>query len=248
MIGAPTFMDKFTINETFINQYKDRQPNWGPIGYITYKRTYARPLDNGHAEEYWQTIQRVINGVFNIQKRHAVQNRLPWKEDKAQEHAQAMYRKMWEFKFTPPGRGLWMMGTDYVEARGGAALNNCAFVSTENICDNFAEPFCFLMDMSMLGVGVGGDTKGADTLLIREPVKSLEDHVVEDTREGWIKVLERTLNAYAGKDTLPKSFDYSKVRPFGTQIKGFGGIASGPGPLDEMTQSIQTLLNTRVNK
>ena len=45
-----------------------------------------------------------------------------------------------------------------------AALNNCAFVSTIdlNSCNDLtndncdpAAPFCFLMDASMLGVGVG---------------------------------------------------------------------------------------------
>ena len=45
---------------------------------------------------------------------------------------------MWEFRFLPPGRGLWMMGTDYIYERGSAALNNCAFVSTEEISFNFA--------------------------------------------------------------------------------------------------------------
>lgn len=49
-----------------------------------------------------------------------------------------------------------------------AALNNCAFVSTENLKGGIARPFCFLMDASMLGVGVGFDTK----------VRCVEDVVV----------------------------------------------------------------------
>ena len=40
-----------------------------------------------------------------------------------------------------------------------AALNNCGFVSTDNIANEPAEAFAFLMDSSMLGVGVGFDTK-----------------------------------------------------------------------------------------
>jgi len=54
------------------------------------------------------------------------------------------------------------------------------------------------------------------------------------------------LNSFAGKDTLPDDIDYSLVRPFGTPIKGFGGVASGPDPLDELVQDIKKLLYGRV--
>lgn len=231
------------LNEEFIKQYEGKQPSWGPLGYVTYKRTYSR---NG--EEYWQTIRRVVEGTFNIQQNYCKKNHLPWKPSKAQRSAQKMFELMWDFKFTPPGRGLWMMGTQYVEERGGAALNNCAFVSTENLKYNFSEPFTFLMDMSMLGVGVGGDTKGAGTVKISTPTPSDKTHVVADTREGWTEVLKIILEAYAGKNKLPKSFDYSQVRPEGSAIKGFGGVASGPEPLQKMEGSIKAILDERIKK
>ena len=42
-----------------------------------------------------------------------------------------MYDKIYNFKFLPPGRGLWAMGTAITEEKKlFAALNNCAFVST----------------------------------------------------------------------------------------------------------------------
>lgn len=47
-----------------------------------------------------------------------------------------------------------------------AALNNCAFVSTEDIDKDQTLPFEFLMDATMLGVGVGFDCKGAGKLVI----------------------------------------------------------------------------------
>ncbi len=160
---------KFQLNDDFISKFKGKQPKFGPLGYVTYKRTYARTLPNGKSEEYWQTVKRVVEGVFTIQKNHCQQHSLPWSQRKANNSAQRMYELMWEFKFTPPGRGFWMMGTDYTYERGGAALNNCAFTSTENITTDFSEPFTFLMDMSMVGVGVGADTKGAGKVTIREP-------------------------------------------------------------------------------
>jgi len=153
-----------------------------------------------------------------------------------------MFKRMWEFKFTPPGRGLWMMGTDLVYDKGAAALNNCAFVSTENIHVEFAEPFCFLMDMSMLGVGVGGDCRGAGVIKLQTPKYTDEPYVVEDSREGWIELVRTVLNSFTGRGSYPLTVDYSKVRPRGSAIKGFGGVASGPDPLIRLIDNLTELL------
>lgn len=236
----------FHLEADFLKHYEGKQPNWGPIGYVTYKRTYSRPMQDGTNEEFWQTVKRVVEGVFTIQKNHCMVNQLPWFEEKAQKSAQRMFELMWEFKFTPPGRGLWMMGTDYMYAHGGAALNNCAFCSTEHIHINFAEPFCFLMDMSMLGVGVGGDTKGAGKITVQQPEIEDKLFVVEDSREGWVELLRTVLNGYSGEGKMPAKISYDQVRPLGAPIKGFGGVASGPGPLIEMVDSIRKLLDKRI--
>ena len=87
----------------------------------------------------------------------------------------------------PPGRGLWMMGT-FIWDKGGGALNNCAFVSTENIDAEMSKSFAFLMDMSMLGVGVGFDTKAQEKLRHRSQ-KDLRTNWVEDSREGWVEAI-----------------------------------------------------------
>jgi len=239
---------KFELSEEFIDKYKGKQPKWGPLGYITFKRTYGRILETGKTEEFWQTIKRVVEGVFTLQRRHCARNKLPWSQKKANNSAQKMFELMWEFKFLPPGRGLWMMGTDYVYNRGSASLMNCSFVSTENINIDLAEPFCFLMDMSMLGVGVGGDTKGAGKVTIQEPKIDKSTYIVEDSREGWTNLLRLLLTAYDGKGTLPEKIDYREVRPMGEPLKGFGGVASGPGPLIEMYDTVKALLAKRVGQ
>jgi len=46
---------------------------------------------------------------------------------------------------------------------------NCAFVTTKHIDEDFTQPFTYMMDMSMLGVGVGFDTKGKSKITIKEP-------------------------------------------------------------------------------
>lgn len=230
-------MADFRLSDNFLSDYIGVQPNWGPLGYVTYKRTYARPIEKeGRTEEWWETCRRVVEGTYQIQKEHCERLKLPWNGNKAQRSAQEMFRLMWDFKFLPPGRGLWMMGTDFVQKKGGAALNNCAFVSTRNLNTDFAEPFTFLMDMSMLGVGVGGDTKGAGTVKIRPPRQGDFTFTVEDTREGWVELVRTHLNAWAGLGAIPAQNDFSKVRPYGAPIRGFGGTASGPEPLRKLVE------------
>ncbi|MCI0564454.1 MAG: hypothetical protein MN733_38775, partial [Nitrososphaera sp.] len=225
----------FRLKSKEVEKYRRKKVDWGPLGYITFKRTYARVLDNGKTEEWWQTVQRVVEGCFTLQKRHCAQWHLPWNERQAQKSALTMYDLIFNFKFTPPGRGLWSMGTTFMFAKGSACLNNCGFVSTDSIDKEFAEPFVWLMDMSMNGVGVGFDTDGATKhVYLRKPHNSSDPHVIEDSREGWVAAFRRVLEAFSGRYTLTSEFDYSQIRPEGSLIKGFGGIAPGPEPLRKL--------------
>jgi adenosylcobalamin-dependent ribonucleoside-triphosphate reductase len=245
---------QFQLSPSFLSEYMGKQPKWGPVGYFTYKRTYSNatcdcenPGSCGHdTEEFWQTLQRVVEGTYHVQKIHCKRMGLPWNEPKAQVSAQEMFRRMWEFKFTPPGRGLSKMGTPFMFEKGGGALNNCGFVSTDTIDEDFAGPFTFLMDFSMLGVGVGGDVAGANTVKLLTPKVTQEVFSVEDSREGWVSVTKTILNSFVGKRSLPTLIDFSRVRPAGARIHGFGGEASGPGPLVSMLLGIiRTLSPTR---
>lgn len=238
----------FCLDDKFLEEFKDTQPAWGPLGYFTYKRTYARDLGDGTSEEFWQTCKRVVEGVYTTQKNHCQSLHLPWSDSKAQRSAQEMYRRMWEFKFLPPGRGLWSMGSKALEKVGGACLNNCAFVSTRNISTDFSAPFCFLMDMSMLGVGVGGDTNGAETISIFTPEYSTEEFIVEDTRESWVDLIKTILESFVRNGLYPKSIDYSRIRPKGTPLKTFGGISSGSGPLELLVNDLTNLLMPKDEK
>ena len=234
----------FSLSQSFLDQFVGRQPEWGfgGLGYFTYKRTYARTKEDGSTEEWWETCKRVVEGVYNIQKIHCRQLRLPWNEPKAQRSAQDMFQRMWDFKFLPPGRGLWVMGTDIVYEKGAACLNNCGFCSTQGIDIDFADPFCFLMDMSMLGVGIGGDTKGAGKVKLQVPRTTMEPFVVEDSREGWVDLVRTVLNSFVGKGYYPLVIDFSNVRVYGSAIQGFGGKASGPGPLKDLIENLTHLL------
>lgn len=237
----------FNLSENFLSQHRGKQPEWGfgDMSYFVYKRTYAREKENEQQEEYWETCQRVVEGVFNIQLKHCTQMGLEWNPQKAQATAQKMFTKMWEFKFLPPGRGLWLMGTPVIDKIGSAGLNNCGFISTRDIHRDFSMPFVWTADMMMLGVGVGFDTKGAGKASIYKPNVALEPVVYEipDTREGWIEALKMLLESYSKPDQARVVFEYHLIRKAGEPIRGFGGIACGPEPLRKGLESIRALLN-----
>lgn len=247
----------FRLSEDFINGYKERKAPFGyrdaagnSVGEITFLRTYSRLKEDGTKETWVDVCERVINGMYSLQKEHAKSNRLPWSDTKAAASAKEAFERLFELKWSPPGRGLWVMGTPIVMAqRNSAALQNCAFVSTKEMTKaDPSKPFTFLMEASMLGVGVGFDDKGADKdFTIYEPLEG-ETYVVPDTREGWVKTLELIINAYLRPDTKAPIFDYSEVRPAGTPIKTFGGTAAGHEPLERLVNHITKLFSGRAGE
>ena len=238
----------FNLEESFLDRFRGKQPDWGPLGYITYKRTYARLIESeNRKEEFWETVKRVVEGCYSIQKEHCVKLSLPWSDSKAQRSAQKMFEKIWNFKFCPPGRGMWMMGTEFIARHGSMALNNCGFASTEDIDLKYTKAFEFVMDALMLGVGVGFDTKGTGKIVIKKPQEGSYEYQIPDSREGWVEALRLMLEAFFLGNQVP-NIDFSLIRPKGTPIRGFGGIASGPGPLIEMLKDIKALLNERIGK
>tara|TARA_R110002126_G_C10490983_1_gene504814 strand:- start:51622 stop:53694 length:2073 start_codon:yes stop_codon:yes gene_type:complete len=235
----------FRLSDLFIGQYKGKQPEWGfgDLSYFVYKTKYARKKTNGQQEEYWETCQRVVEGIFNIQLKHCKQVGLEWVPQKAQATAQKMFQKMWEFKFLPPGRGLWIMGSPVVDKIGSAALQNCGFISTKDIHREFSMPFVWCADMMMLGVGVGFDVKGAGKATIHKPKDDGVTYTIPDTREGWVEAVKLLLDSYSRAGQQRVDFEFHLIRKAGEPIRGFGGIACGPEPLKEGLKSIRILLD-----
>jgi ribonucleoside-triphosphate reductase len=236
---------KFRLSEQFILPYIEQEVPWGPVGYVTFKRTYARRLsefmpDAEGTEEWYQTCRRVIEGMFDMQKQHVYYLGLEWNDSKAQATAKDAYDRLFNLKWTPPGRGLWMMGTKFVEERTAAGLFNCAFRSTKEISTKGGYLFSWMMDALMLGIGVGFDTLGAGTLTITEPKYTNDVHIIDDSREGWVNSVHILLNGFLLGGKIPH-FDYSAIRPEGALIKGFGGTSSGAGPLKELHDSLRSL-------
>jgi ribonucleotide reductase alpha subunit len=247
----------FKLSEDFVASYNSKKAPFGyadvagnSVGEITFLRTYSRKKTDGTKETWVEVCERVINGMYSLQKDHAKQNRLPWSDAKAAASAKEAFDRLFNLKWTPPGRGLWVMGTPLVnEQRNSAALQNCAFVSTNEMTKaNPAKPFAFLMEASMLGVGVGFDDKGADKgFEIYEP-KSEVEYVIPDTREGWADSAVALINSYLKPDQPNWVFEYNEIRPYGAAIATFGGTASGPEPLIKLHEQIRALFADRTGQ
>lgn len=241
---------KFKLTEEFIRKlaltYKQPFKNNG-LGDFVNRRTYSRTDETGKSEDLVDIITRVVTGTMNVQRRHFAKKGLVHlvDEESDQAMAQELAECFLQFKALPPGRGLWAMGSPLTEERHlYAALNNCAFVSTQSMFnDDPVKPFTFLMDMSMMGVGTGFDTKGAGSVFIPHELSIVErHHVIADSREGWVHSLTVLLEHYFKNGPKP-IFDFSQVREAGLPIKGFGGISGGPEPLREMLTKIGDVLD-----
>ena len=249
-------MFSFKLTEEFINQYKDREVPFGfrdaggnALGELVFIRTYSRKKDDGTKEKWFEVCERVINGMYSIQKDHCKENRLPWNDRKSHASAQEAFDRMFNLKWTPPGRGLWTMGSKMVmEGKNSAALQNCAFVSTRDL-DKY-DPgalFSWVMDALMLGVGVGFDVLGAEKdIEILKPKADETTFIIPDTREGWVESTRVLINSFLTPNKSTQLFDYDLIRAYGEPIKGFGGTASGPKPLIEMHEKIRAVVGGRV--
>ena len=218
------------------------------VGYITYKRTYARRLNEGDknspTEEFTDTVNRVLR---------AAQEQLGVGFTSDEENRFRRY--LLQLKGTVAGRFLWQLGTSTVSKLGLASLQNCGFV----LVNEPVRPFTWTMDMLMLGCGVGYNIQrhNVDKLPVVNPHfeppvrydRNDADFIVPDSREGWVALLGKTLKS-AFLSNKKSTFTYSThcVRSKDTPIKGFGGTASGPESLCWGIEQISGVLQKRAGK
>ena len=217
---------------------------WGMLGYITYKRTYARRINEDNendetTEEFRDTILRILDGCQSQLHTNFTNNEL-----------KKAYEYLMSLKCSVAGRFLWQLGTKNVSKLGIMSLQNCAFVKI----DEPIKPFLWIFDVLMLGTGVGFNIQkenvdklppvlDKDISIIRLDTKDA-DFIVPDSREGWGSLFEKIFETYFYKG---KSFSYSTllIRSAGTKIKGFGGTASGPEDLVKGIKNIQSIFINR---
>lgn len=170
-------------------------PHWGPLGWVTYKRTYARWLPAKQRTENWdETVQRVVEGNINLDPRL---HHLPVSPQVIQgltQEAQNLFKMIYGLAATPSGRNLWISGTDY-QQRTGDALNNCWFIAirpqqyghSQIVPDYLAPtdkavsmPYSFMFDELMKGGGVGFSVTRDNVQLIPRVTQAIHLTIVID--------------------------------------------------------------------
>lgn len=224
---------------------KNIQTPWGEIGYITFKRTYARRLkENNINSDSEELVDVVLREIEASDKQLNV--------GFTQEEKELYLKTRLNLKWSVAGRFMWQLGTKTVDKLGLPSLQNCAGV----IVDEPIKPFTWTFEMLMLGAGVGFNIqrehvnkipKLKNKIKIQRVDTKDADFIVPDSREGWIRLLSKVLKAhfYGGE-----GFTYSTIciRGKGTIINGFGGVASGPEDLCLGINEIHKVLNNRSNK
>jgi len=222
-------------------------PAFGPIGREVYERTYQRPED----ADWYATVRRVVNGNTDL---------VPASHLEATEITE-LTALLSDFRAVPAGRHLFSSGS-----ASKLALFNC---HRSFWTDRLADFFGFNFDQLLLGGGVGanfsseylelsGPLSGpVDLELLLDPshpdadecaamvtgsARSSHTVIVGDSRECWVDALTALIDAHS-YGVADVSLDLSAVRARGCAIAGFGGTASGPGPLAELLIGANEILN-----
>lgn len=217
----------------------DIQVPWGNgMSYITYARTYKRNED----QSFKDTILRVL---VACQKQLHV--------GFSQDELKIAYEHLMNLRGSVAGRFLWTLGTETVSRHGLLSLQNCAFVKY----DNAIRTPCWVKDCLMLGCGVGVNVQkhnvdkipsvlDMEIQITRKDTKDA-DFIVPDSREGWCSLLEKVMESFFYRGN---SFTYSTfcIRNAGSQINGFGGVASGADVLCDGIHNICKVLRNRRGK
>lgn len=207
------------------------------FNYIVYKRTYARRKNdyNDITEEWGDTIDRIIKGCRNQLKLNL-----------STEEEYSLRYNMSNFRATVAGRYLFQLNTSTVEKIGYSSLMNCMYINVDNI-NVFSKIFNWLMLGTGCGFGIMPHHIDKLPIIKDKHINITHDnnnnnaYMVEDSREGWIRLLDKTIDAHfiTGEDFI---YNTSKIRPKGVKI-AFGGVSSGDEELIKMISEVNNILN-----
>ena len=192
--------------------------NYLPTDYQAFIHTsrYARWLDDEQRRESWaETVSRYMDNIVHS------------KVDA--ETADAIETAILDLEVMPSMRSLMTAGPAL--DRDNTAGYNCSYLPVDD-----PKSFDEAMFILLCGTGVGFSVERQFVTKLPEVPELFESDttiVVKDSKEGWAKALRQVIALlYSGE--IPK-WDVSKVRPAGARLKTFGGRASGPAPLVDLS-------------
>lgn len=235
--------------------------NFSATAPIVFFRTYSRRTDEGKRESWEEVTERTNNAIAAIGKF-------------TPEEKEISRRMQSELKAIPSGRWLWMGGTEWGERPTNyyGAYNCCSL----NISgwEDFARNFNYSMQGCGVGavlelanleklptivnqieleiVGEYGDVPPEQRISQTTCIDYTNywDITVGDSREGWNKVFLQLLelSSNTALNGIQKAvIDVSHVRPAGTPLKGFGGVANPIG-LKNLFRRVVEILNKAVGR
>jgi ribonucleoside-diphosphate reductase alpha chain len=196
---------------------------------LTVHMKYAKFIPELNRRETWEEL------VTRNKEMH--QKRYPELVDQIQLNYQYVYEK----KVLPSMRALQFSGKP-IEISPNR-LYNCSYLPIDHV-DCFSE--CMFLLLS--GCGVGYSVQKHHVNLLPEITKPFEARtrrfVIGDSIEGWSDAIKVLIKSYLGSKRSSKvKFDYSDIRPKGSQLVTSGGKA--PGPLKECLVKIKGILESK---
>ena len=228
---------------------------------VLFRRTYARPKDDGSFESWEETCTRVIAHQRWLWER--VLNRKL--NDNEQMELYKLFKLMDERKCLMSGRTLWLGGTE-VAKRREASQFNCAFTKVETINDCVDVLWLLLQGCGVGFMPVPGTLNGFTKPLTVETIRSqrtakggIETNKetwdagtktwtirIGDSAEAWAKSIGKLL---AGKYPAEKLvLDLTEIRPAGERLSGYGWISSGDASIARAYEAICGILNDRAGQ
>lgn len=202
----------FLLDRKFIDKFSMVKPNMDKVGEITHQYLYSQTISSSSTsssstEKWFETCERVVNGLYSIMKNHVESNKLGWDDKTGQESAQEMYSKIFDMEMLPAGRVIQNINTHNTN------LSECSFISTRFIDVEGCEPFCEMMDKCMFGTSIGSDIYGVNKIILNNPLKDEKKHVVQNSFKGFVNALRVLLNSYFNKGNYYVVFEYSTTCP-----------------------------------
>lgn len=214
--------------------FPDNAPSANPVFY----RTYSRRTEGGK-EDWGDVVERCVSGLSEVGKF------TPEEENLVRE-------QMVNLHSLPSGRWLWVGGTDWItKPKNYSGAYNCTSTDANDLAS-----FPLQMELLMMGSGTGAileprcidqlpEIANTWDLTVRDNIGSADRYesvtrvdriegegatiYVGDSREGWVDafyllLLLATQGTFS--DVTSVTVDLSNVRPPGSPIAGFGGVAN----------------------
>ena len=210
----------------------------------TFVSKYARWLEDKNRRETWkEAVERVKNMMLTMYGDKDIAEDISWAYD-------MMYKK----KVLGSQRGLQFGGEPILKRH--AKIYNC----TSSYCDRlrfFQECFWLLLCGSGTGFSVQKHhVAKLPTLEHNPPEDQGTVYVIEDSIEGWADALGVLLSSYFSKPVEEFKqyknchilFDYSNIRPQGSDLSSGVGKAPGFEPLAKGLEKIRSLLDRCIAK